>query len=178
MIQKTLLIAVGLASLGVLNISESTLAASLTGKVGGSFDWEETSGGDRKGKATYEFDKQSGEGIIKGFPNSPAPIFLGKKVVTEDGETAIIFGFEDDPVSPFSFLGGSGEGLGMGQFPIGEPLPLETFTFIARNLTIAHVPEPTSALSFLALGTLGAASTLKHKLKRSKSADKELEKVS
>jgi len=40
------------------------------------------------------------------------------------------------------------------------------------------VPEPTSTLSFLALGTLGAASTLKRKLKSSKSSEKETTKVS
>jgi hypothetical protein len=39
------------------------------------------------------------------------------------------------------------------------------------------VPEPTSTLSLLALGTLGAASTLKRKLKPSKSAEKETTKV-
>ena len=39
------------------------------------------------------------------------------------------------------------------------------------------VPEPTSTLGFLALGTLGAASTLKRKLKPSKSAEKETTKV-
>lgn len=40
------------------------------------------------------------------------------------------------------------------------------------------VPEPTSTISFLALGTLGAASTLKRKLKPSKSSEKETTKVS
>jgi hypothetical protein len=39
------------------------------------------------------------------------------------------------------------------------------------------VPEPTSTLSLLALGTLGAASTLKRKLKPSKSTEKETTKV-
>jgi hypothetical protein len=39
------------------------------------------------------------------------------------------------------------------------------------------VPEPTSTLSLLALGTLGAASTLKRKLKSSKSTEKEKTKV-
>ncbi len=39
-----------------------------------------------------------------------------------------------------------------------------------------EVPEPTSTLAFLGLGTLGAASTLKRKLKQSK--DKKLEKIS
>jgi len=40
------------------------------------------------------------------------------------------------------------------------------------------VPEPTSTLGFLALGTLGAASTLKRKLKSSQSTEKETTKVS
>jgi uncharacterized protein YuzE len=40
------------------------------------------------------------------------------------------------------------------------------------------VPEPSSTLSLLALGTLGAASTLKRKLKPSKSSKKETTKVS
>jgi hypothetical protein len=41
----------------------------------------------------------------------------------------------------------------------------------------ASVPEPSSTLSLLALGTLGAASTLKRKLKPSKSPEKETTKV-
>mgnify|MGYP001155381297 CR=1 FL=1 len=40
------------------------------------------------------------------------------------------------------------------------------------------IPEPTSILSFLAVGTFGTFSTLKRKLKSSNHADKELEKVS
>jgi hypothetical protein len=50
--------------------------------------------------------------------------------------------------------------------------------FIVRDLKITKVPEPTSTLSLLALGTLGAASTLKRKLKPSKSTEKETTKVS
>jgi len=42
---------------------------------------------------------------------------------------------------------------------------------------IELIPEPTSTLSLLALGTLGAASTLKRKLKPSKSTGKETTKV-
>jgi hypothetical protein len=41
----------------------------------------------------------------------------------------------------------------------------------------ARAPEPTSTLSLLALGTLGAASTFKRKLKPSKSSEKETSKV-
>jgi hypothetical protein len=43
---------------------------------------------------------------------------------------------------------------------------------------VVRIPEPTSTLSLLALGTLRAASTLKRKLKPSKSVEKELEKIS
>lgn len=39
-------------------------------------------------------------------------------------------------------------------------------------------PEPSTLISFLALGTLGVASTLKRKLKTSKSSEKKTEKVS
>ncbi|MFM6788793.1 MAG: PEP-CTERM sorting domain-containing protein, partial [Microcystis panniformis] len=39
-------------------------------------------------------------------------------------------------------------------------------------------PEPTSTIGLLALGTLGAASTLKRQLKSSKSSEKETTKVS
>jgi len=45
------------------------------------------------------------------------------------------------------------------------------------SLSPQAVPEPTSILSLLALGTLGAASTLKRKLKLSKSTEKETTKV-
>jgi len=43
---------------------------------------------------------------------------------------------------------------------------------------VPPVPEPTSTLGLLALGTLGAASTLKRKLKPSQSTEKETTKVS
>ena len=44
--------------------------------------------------------------------------------------------------------------------------------------SIPKVPEPTSTLSLLVLGTFGATSTLKRKLKPSESTEKETEKVS
>jgi len=46
------------------------------------------------------------------------------------------------------------------------------------GLTQEKIPEPSSVLGLLALGTLGAASTLKRKLKPSKSTEKETIKVS
>jgi hypothetical protein len=47
-----------------------------------------------------------------------------------------------------------------------------------KFITTEKVPEPSSILSILALGTLGAASTLKRQLKSSKSSEKETTKVS
>lgn len=52
----------------------------------------------------------------------------------------------------------------IGQFPYIQQVEVQT-------------PEPTATLSLLALGTLGAASTLKRKQKPSKSTGKELTKV-
>lgn len=48
----------------------------------------------------------------------------------------------------------------------------------AASSVFVPVPEPSSTLGLLALGTLGAASTLKRKQKPSKSIEKELKKVS
>ena len=56
-----------------------------------------------------------------------------------------------------------------------------TYTKATDSLTVTltgvHTPEPSSTLGFLALGTLGAASTVKRKLKPSKSTEKETTKV-
>jgi hypothetical protein len=50
-------------------------------------------------------------------------------------------------------------------------------TFDGELLGVQPVPEPTSTLGLLALGTLGAVSTLKRKLKPSQSTEKETTKV-
>ena len=52
-----------------------------------------------------------------------------------------------------------------------------SFRYNLGNTTSTSVPEPSSILSLLALGTLGAASTLKRKLKPSQSTEKETTKV-
>jgi hypothetical protein len=56
---------------------------------------------------------------------------------------------------------------------------LSTLTMTNRATTQPPppIPEPSAILSLLALGTLGAASTLKRKLKSSKSTEKEKTKV-
>jgi hypothetical protein len=49
-----------------------------------------------------------------------------------------------------------------------------SLNFVTQQVS---VPEPNSLLGLFAIGTLGAASTLKRKLKPSKSAKKETTKV-
>ncbi|MFN9674076.1 MAG: PEP-CTERM sorting domain-containing protein [Microcystis sp.] len=61
-----------------------------------------------------------------------------------------------------------GNGIGFHPFGVDN---------IRWNGAVQTVPEPTSTLSLLVLGTLGAASTLKRKLKSSKSTEKETTKV-
>ena len=51
------------------------------------------------------------------------------------------------------------------------------YRLVAEHKGVPQVPEPTSTISLLALGTLGAASTLKRQLKSSKSTGKETTKV-
>jgi hypothetical protein len=62
-------------------------------------------------------------------------------------------------------------------FTPGNLGPEDSELPISFSATPIIVPEPTSTLSLLALGTLGAASTLKRKLKQSKSAEDDTTKV-
>lgn len=63
-------------------------------------------------------------------------------------------------------------------FSSRETVPTVGSGFIDVKVIVADpIPEPSSILGFLALGTLGAASTLKRKLKPSKSSEKETTKV-
>ncbi|MFN5972257.1 MAG: PEP-CTERM sorting domain-containing protein [Microcystis sp.] len=53
----------------------------------------------------------------------------------------------------------------------------DTGAIYSTSFAIESVPEPSSTISLLALGTLGAASTFKRKLKPSQSTEKETTKV-
>lgn len=100
--------------------------------------------------------------------------------VSTDGSVGTILGtFQSD-------LAGNLGSLPLGVDPAnvfienGQSVPFSAAYLGGRILsdTPETVPEPTSTLGFLALGTLGAASNLKHKLKPAKSSDKETTKVS
>ncbi len=70
------------------------------------------------------------------------------------------------------FFGGGGNLLTWKAFMDG------IFTWNIQTTTVPTVPEPSTILGLLTLGTLGAASTLKRKLKPSQSTEKETTKVS
>jgi hypothetical protein len=72
--------------------------------------------------------------------------------------------------------------LGSGEFFTVKPIfldftPMEYSLVKTGPLTMKAVPEPNSLLGLVALGTLGAASTLKRKLKPCQSTTKETTKV-
>ncbi|NES69539.1 MAG: PEP-CTERM sorting domain-containing protein [Okeania sp. SIO2D1] len=87
----------------------------------------------------------------------------------------MLFDIDFDPEVREALLG-----LGL-QFASGgtsDPLHPVTYSGEAMVMENEKIPEPSSIFSLLALATLGATSTLKRKLKTSKYAGKELEKVS
>ncbi len=91
-------------------------------------------------------------------------------------------------LTPFSLAAGSSTAAllnqGQNQLTIRIIDPTDNFlegvrlqgTLTGSNAPTS-VPEPTSTLSLLALGTLGAASTLKRKLKSSQSTEKETTEI-
>ncbi len=78
------------------------------------------------------------------------------------------------PIAPDKGFCSTQGGIIAGTFSSGFPnaTPGDTVFAVCRI-----VPEPTSTLSLLALGTLGAASTLKRQLKSCKTSEKETTKV-
>ena len=103
----------------------------------------------------------------------------------DTGEEIILGNFflnSTNPLSAFEYTVTNPElALISSTFTIGEKYIFSTGLEITGNVTkelITVVPEPTSTLGILALGTLGAASTLKRQLKSSKSSEKETTKVS
>jgi hypothetical protein len=75
-----------------------------------------------------------------------------------------------------SLIDGGNSFIGVRFEALNEQAPSQLLSSSPPTLELTTVPEPASTLSLLALGTLGAASTLKRKLKPTKS-EKETEKV-
>jgi hypothetical protein len=186
-------------SVGFLSIAATIVAVSIqvpaqAAKLTGSFDWdidkEIPHNSENKlinfiGEATFMIDKHSRTGMITfsdlKIDNNLLPLPNPDFDIISD---SIMFG-EEWKLEMFEFKNNIAEGT------IDLVTKKASFNFIPENpsiitdditiqniTTIKHTPEPTSTLAFLTLGTIGAASTLKDKLKLSKSADKELEKAS
>ncbi|MEY3554866.1 MAG: hypothetical protein RLZZ580_920 [Cyanobacteriota bacterium] len=106
-------------------------------------------------------------------PEVNSPLVWSNTFTLAPGES-IAFSFDSliEPEKTYSLLTGS-------TFLANNPTDVANFA-IASDPTEKPVPcpEPSQFLGLLALGTLGAASTLKRKLKSSKSSEKETTKVS
>ncbi|GGA04019.1 PEP-CTERM sorting domain-containing protein [Okeania sp. KiyG1] len=159
---------------------ESANAASLTGQVAGMFDIELQTQLGLTDKAIYTFDKSSGNGVFRAFGEN----FTLEDATKTENELGIfdieftIISSNNPNLNGFFEGNAGGDNTGTGTIPLTLNNVTTLVNFSATNVTAQHVPEPTSALGFLAVGTLGAASTLKRRLKSSNPADKELEKVS
>jgi hypothetical protein len=103
-------------------------------------------------------------------------------------EASPLFNYMAATDNPFgATVGDSGEAYADGYYVMVQPFGSGTHIFsfgggasefgfsveVEDTITAVPVPEPTSTLGFIALGTLGAASTLKRKLESSKSPEKE-----
>jgi FlaG/FlaF family flagellin (archaellin) len=170
-------------TVAVLGVQIPTHAATMGTLVGGSFTlMTNTQPFPATGQASFLFDKNLGSGLLvitgeifgSGVSYS---IENGSKNI-ESGELSFDFTLKDSNFGG-SFNGnintGVGSGTGLAILPFITDANFET-----SNLTAEHIstPEPASTLSLLALGTLGAASTFKRKLKPSQSTKKETTKVS
>ena len=136
---------------------------------------------------SYSVTGTSGTSILKAFLQSNADMTSIKYI----GEIRLTFVSQQGTTLPVNFP------IPINQLPmqIGESvdytnwipiLPFFTINYkvtgqqgaFQGKVTKVKTPESTSNITFLALGTLGAASTLKRKLKPSKSTEKETIKVS
>ncbi len=96
--------------------------------------------------------------------NDPVPV---SKITAMSNMVWITFGEFITPGTEFAFTVDS----------VYQPIQPNSIVF-TRNGVPVPVPESTSTLGLLSLGTLGAASNLKRKLKSSQPSEKETTKVS
>lgn len=138
---------------------------------GGQNDWMITMG-NITGRTLYDvFVVSDGPVGLATFANFDGTINgLRAKYITKqwDNNTSVKFILMDSVATRviFNSLGVPSE---------GGNVKGSTYSIVARESgsVLAAVPEPTSTLSLLAFGTLGAASALNRKLKPSKSTQKE-----
>ncbi|MFY7885631.1 MAG: PEP-CTERM sorting domain-containing protein [Dolichospermum sp.] len=128
--------------------------------------------------------------ISKNTVTGTVSITLNQKDMKLESEIVYIFGDDEGNKEHYKY---TGKNTGEWQLkppeqclpPSPEPkLPISEIVEEYCGMTIGSftaesikVPEPSSILGFLALGTLGAASTLKRKLKPCQSTEKETTKV-
>ena len=182
-------------SVGFFSIAATIVALGIqvpvqAAKFTGYFDWNIDKPDPKKpgdtinfmGEATFMIDNHSQTGMIT-FDNFKIDNYLLPLPEPKFNIINPIFG-DQWKLEMFDFKNGIGTGTidltkNNASFDlIANDYHILTPDITIQNVTtIKHTPEPTSTLAFLTLGTLGAASTLKRKLKPSKSPDKELEKI-
>jgi len=119
--------------------------------------------------------KQSGVQVETANPSYGLQVGT-EKYLTQGVRSQYTENLVDFPTMRLGILMNHGTGATASAF-IGAFNPLSERQAVIKVETM-EIPEPTSTLSLLALGTLGTASTLKRKLKSSKLTEKETTKVS
>lgn len=155
----------------------ATLASPVEANIGGIGDGTITSMTIDVQVAASSFEQPNGLGTT---------IFIDASDITPDSSELIQGNFiRQSDGKAFAFnakLSGFSQGSVLLEPESADPvtgLERKVLEIFSADISgqVASVPEPTSTLSLLALGTLGAASTLKRKQKQ-KSTEKETTKVS
>ncbi len=151
------------ASISLNLITLPTQAATLGTQVVGSFDLVTDTVPNLEGSATFSFEKTvEGFGFLtisEGFFGDGVTFFIGDGTKDEEtGELSFIF-------NGGTFSGNINSGIGLGA-GLSVPPTFEDANFLVTNLEARHeiVPESSTILGILTLGTLGAVSTLKRKI--------------
>ncbi|MEA5536824.1 PEP-CTERM sorting domain-containing protein [Crocosphaera sp. XPORK-15E] len=117
------------------------------------------------------FEYVSGENVPNFLLENSQNLEFSYNLLTNELNSVNVQGFLQNPSGEFGYFynkdGRPSSGNSLGLVFTGGPSP-NTQDVSFELAVVTSVPEPSSTLSLLALGTLGAASTLKHKLKPSK----------
>jgi hypothetical protein len=170
-------------------VNKGTAAATLVGSFGAA-------GRDVSGLQFFD-GTLYGLALRDGAPDVLGTVNIATGLFTTIGETGtncgVIAALGRDPASGTTYIGCPNTAFGndnmlyavdlttgasvLSNALTGVTSSISGFSVAGEPSILKPVPEPTSTLSLLALGTLGAASTIKHKLKPSKSTEKETTKV-
>lgn len=154
--------------ISIVTLSKPILAATITGSTGEPII------------SMWNINKETNTGTIAFGPGGSGQIQQLQNIIIDNTNWKLLSfvtpaSGPDDPFGNVIWqFQGNNVGDSINLIPEKDG-PLGTLT--VQTFQVKHTPEPTSTLSLLALGTLGAVSTLKRKLKPSQSLEKETTKV-